>query len=72
MEKVSKKRLYLSPSITVVEIKPHTLLVESGELHRTSEKVDDDYEALTDELCTVRELYDSLDDFINFIIDNME
>ena len=47
MEKVSKKRLYLSPSITVVEIKPHTLLVESGELHRTSEKVDDDYEALS-------------------------
>ena len=34
--------------------------------------LDDDYEALTDELCTVRELYDSLDDFINFIIDNME
>ncbi len=47
MEKVSKKRLYLSPSITVVEIKPHTLLVESGELHRTSEKVDDNYEALS-------------------------
>ena len=34
--------------------------------------LDDDYEALTDELCTVRELYDSLDDFIGFIIDNME
>ena len=33
--------------------------------------LDDDYEALTDELCTVRELYDSLDDFINFINDNM-
>lgn len=33
---------------------------------------DDDYEALTDELTTVRELYDSLDDFINMIIDNME
>ena len=47
MEKVSKKRLYLSPSITVVEIKPHMLLVESGELHCTSEKVDDDYEALS-------------------------
>ena len=33
---------------------------------------DDDYEALTDELCTVRELYDSLDDFLNLINDNME
>lgn len=33
---------------------------------------DDDYKALTDELTTVRELYDSLDDFINMIIDNME
>jgi hypothetical protein len=46
MENISKKRLYLSPSITVVEIKPHMLLVDSGELYRTNEKVDVDYEAL--------------------------
>ena len=46
MEKVSKKRLYLSPSITVVEIKPHMLLAESDELYRTDEKVNNDYDAL--------------------------
>lgn len=46
MENISKKRLYLSPSITIVEIKPHMLLVDSGELYRTNEKVDVDYEAL--------------------------
>ena len=33
---------------------------------------DDDYEEMCNQLCTIRELYDSLDDFINFMNDNME
>lgn len=33
----------------------------------------DDYEALADEFCPpVRELYNSLENFIDFIVDNME
>ena len=32
----------------------------------------DDYEALADECCQVRELYNSLENFIDFIVDNME